>query len=90
MRYLFCFKIRLDETQGSGSSRELVIDRLLRAVEAVETASRMTEVVADGWLFVDVATDEKDAAKFKSAAPMQYCFELLPEFEPDEALPKAI
>jgi len=82
MRYLFCFKVPDGAVHGQGGSEERVLDWLHRAIETVGSASKATEVATNGATFVEVMTDETDAAAFEACAPMTYCVEVLPEYEP--------
>jgi hypothetical protein len=81
MRYLFRFKFPIDEAQAPGTHGGQALSQLFSAIQQVGTAVKANEIAAKDSVSILVFTDEKEAEKFKALAPIEYCFEIMPEFE---------
>jgi len=71
-RFLFSFRIPINETHGP--EREPVIDWLIRAIDMTGVSRPIMKSRANGFDFVDVSFDKREAVIFKALAPSSYCF----------------
>jgi hypothetical protein len=80
MRYYFRFKFPLHVTHTAGSDQEQAIDQLFRAIDQVNSAVDVKEVLAGNSVVIVIFIDGDHTEVFKAAAPMTYCVEVAPEF----------